>query len=248
MHFCIFAANKLCVKYVDMKMKNLVVAFCVVGFSATSVFGQIRADIGVKAGWNVSGLALNGSGATGGKLSGVSYNNRSGYHVGVYGSFRYKKLAVQPEIIYSRQGQNFTTQYFSNAKTDLKYINIPIIFKYYIAGGLNLQAGPQFGFLAGAKGDLIYVDNTGTLGQTYHNQDLKSYLKSSDLSIGFGAGLDIKKVSLTLRYNLGISDDNKYSGSNSTFPNGLQSSFSTAKTQNQVLQMSVSYRFYKLGK
>ncbi|MGC4023119.1 MAG: porin family protein [Cyclobacteriaceae bacterium] len=210
--------------------------------TSTMSFAQLRADFGMKAGWNVTGLELN----SGGKLVGLTYNNRSGYHIGGYASFRFKKFAVQPELIYSRQGQNFTTPNYSNLNSDLKYINIPVIIKYYLVGGLNLQVGPQFGFLASAKGDLMQVDNAGNISATTRGQDLKSYLKGTDLSIGIGAGIDIHRVNLTIRYNIGVSDINTHSGS--SYPNGVQPSFSTAKTQNQVVQFSVGYRFYKIGK
>jgi hypothetical protein len=62
--------------------------------------------------------------------------------------------------------------------------------KLYTIGGLNLQVGPQFGFLTSAeRGD----------------ESIK--LKKSDFSVGLGVGWDAPfGLSLDARYNLGISD------------------------------------------
>ncbi|MBS1682609.1 MAG: PorT family protein [Bacteroidetes bacterium] len=214
-------------------------------FSTTVMFAQLRADFGVKGGMNISGLAL----SSGGKLVGLTYNVRSGFHIGGYASIRIKKFAVQPELVYSAQGQNFTTPFYSNLNSKLNYLNVPIMLKYYLLKGLSLQAGPQFGLLLGAKGDLIQVNNGGNIGQTLMNQDLKPYLNDIDLSVGMGIGIDLPAgINLTMRYNLGITDNNKNSISNAVFPNGRQPSFSTAKTQNQVFQFSLGYRLHKIGK
>jgi len=53
------------------------------------------------------------------------------------------------------------------------------MLKYYPFGGVNLQVGPQLGFLMSAKGDLVQYFSSGSLGQAVLNQDLKSYLNST---------------------------------------------------------------------
>src|SRR5882724_3379283 len=121
-----------------MKLKGLIIAIGVAGFSTSITVAQIRMDFGAKVGFNVAGLALSSSG----KIGGLTYNNRTGYHIGGYASARLGKFAIQPEIIYSKQGQNFTiNNSYSNLNNQLNYINIPVMIKYYLVGGLNLQAG-----------------------------------------------------------------------------------------------------------
>lgn len=212
---------------------------CVLMFFLTKVSAQLKTEFGVKGGLNVNGLSLSSDG----KLSGAKYNNLTSFHGGAYALLRLSKLGIQPEIIFSRQGQNYTTPNYSNLRTDLNYINVPIMIKYYLVGGLNIQAGPQFGFLVSAKGDLVQVTPSGT-GQATLSQDLKSYMNSTDYSFAFGAGLDLPLgINIGIRYNLGLSNVNKYKGGSSTSP-----SFSIANTQNQVFQISLGYRFFKLGK
>jgi len=91
---------------------------------------------------------------------------------------------------------------------------------------LNLQAGPQFGFLTSATGP----DPTGVVSGSV---DIKSYLKSSDFSIALGAGFDIKKFVIDARYNLGISEVNDSAGSTAA--------------KNQVFQLSVGFKLFQFG-
>ncbi len=221
-----------------MKLKSaLIICIALIAFSQTSK-AQMKTEFGVKGGLNVSGLSLSSAQ----KLPGVKYNNLKGFHAGVYALVRVGKLGIQPEIIYSQQGQQYNAPTYSNLRTDLAYINIPVMIKYYLAGGLNIQAGPQMSILASAKGDLVTV-GYGGVGQPELGKDLKNYVNSTDYSFAFGAGLDLPKgISLGIRYNIGLSNINKYKGGDPS------PSFSGATTHNQVLQLSVGYRFLKLGK
>ncbi len=221
-------------------MRSLLIVGCALMLMPKMSSAQVKIELGVKGGLNISGLAL----SSGGKLVGAKYNNFTSFHGGAYGLFRLGKLAIQPEVVYSRQGQNYTTPNYSNLRTDLNYINVPVMIKYYPFGGVNLQVGPQLGFLMSAKGDLVQVFSSGSLGQAVFNQDLKNYLNSTDFSIAFGAGVDLPLgINISVRYNYGLSNINKFSGGSSDTP-----SFSVAKTQNQVIQISIGYRLRKIGK
>ncbi|HLZ16189.1 MAG TPA: porin family protein [Cyclobacteriaceae bacterium] len=207
---------------------------------ATGTFAQMKIEVGVKGGLSNYGLDLSGL-----KLAGVQFNNGSGYHVGAYSLFRVAKFAVQPEIIYSRQGQFFTTPYNTNLSTHVNYINIPVMLKYYVLGGLNLQVGPQFGLVASATGDLVDKSN---LRLTSSDQNLKDYLSTSDFSIAYGAALDLPfGANLTIRYVVGVTDINKYTNS-ANIPGTVTPSIGTSTSKNHVLQISVGYRLRKLGK
>jgi len=81
-----------------------------VAANAGNIFCPNKNGDRCECGLNVSGLALSSDG----KLVGARYNNLNGFHGGAYGLFRFKKFAIQPEIIYSRQGQVYTTPNYSN--------------------------------------------------------------------------------------------------------------------------------------
>lgn len=223
-------------------MRRLLVAVCVLCLLPKFSFAQLKIEIGGKAGMNLCGLGLSSDG----KLSGVNYNGRTSFHLGAYGLIRKGKLGVQPEIVYSQQGQTYNIPSYSGLRTDLSYINIPVVVKYYPLKNLSLQLGPQMGFLASAKGDLVQINSSpnGPSFQAILSRDLKSYLTSTDFSVVFGAGLDLPLgLNVTFRYNYGVSNVNKYAGGSSESP-----SFSVAKTQNQVIQFSVSKKLFKIGK
>ena len=201
---------------------------------------QVKIEVGLKGGLNHYGLNLSGL-----KLANVNFNNGTGYHIGAYSLIRIKKFALQPEIVYSRQGQYFNTPLNTNLDTHINYVNIPVILKYYLVGGLNFQLGPQFGFVASSSADL--VDKTNNLKLAATGQSLKDYINTTDFSMAYGIGLDLPfGASLTVRYNSGISDINKYT--NGSTPGPLTPSIGTSTSKNHVLQISVGYRLKKLGK
>ncbi len=198
-------------------------------------YGQLRLDLGVKGGLNFASISTSATATQ-------TYSNRTGYHFGAYALLKVAKFGIQPEIIFSRQGQNYSVPNASNLKSNFDYINIPIIIKLYLAAGLNLQAGPQFGFLSSASND-VYNSATGKIT----SQSLTNLVKSSDVSLAVGAGWDLPfGLNFTARYNIGLSDINKYSGG--TIPVGVTSSLGTQQAKNQVFQFSVGYRLFKFGK
>lgn len=209
---------------------------------------QIKFDFGLKGGINLASLDNVSSSLQ------TTYSNRTGYHYGIYAKIKFLKFAIQPEVIFSRQGQNFSVPNSSiqNLSSSFDYINIPVIIKFYVAGGLNLQAGPQFGFLSSAKGDLVNTVNGSipTNPTITKSSDLSAFVNSSDISLTLGAGWDLPfGLNFSARYNLGLSDINEKSGIalpavGSTFV----SSLGTNTAKNQVIQISVGYRLFKIGR
>src|SRR5580765_72046 len=100
-----------------MKLK-LLMAACGLMFFQMKVSAQLKTEFGLKGGLNVNGLSLSSDG----KLAGAKYNNLTSFHGGAYALLRLSKLGIQPEIIFSKQGQNYTTINYSNLRTDLNYI------------------------------------------------------------------------------------------------------------------------------
>jgi hypothetical protein len=218
-------------------MKKLLLLICGAFFSATMSFAQARIDIGIKGGLNFASLNTSTSIAQ-------DYSNRTGYHLGAYVMFKLTKIAIQPEIVFSKQGQTYSIPSLnvSNGTNNFDYINIPIMIKFYLIEGLNLQAGPQFGFLASSSGNVY-----NTLNGSYTSQSLNSFVKSSDVTLALGVGWDLPfGLNITGRYNLGLSDINKLTGSSA--PPNQVSSLGTSEAKNQVIQISAGFRLFKLGK
>ncbi len=186
-------------------MKKITIACLFLMMAAAGAFAQASVSLGLKGGLNFAKVDVSSVSA--------AYNSKTGYHIGAFANFKFTKLAIQPELIYSVQGADA-----SAGNLELGYFNIPILLKFYLIGGLNLQAGPQFGFLTSA-----------TAGGT----DIKSLMKGSDTSIALGAGFDISKFVIDARYNMGLSE--------------IQDAAGAAATKNQVFQLSVGFKLFQFG-
>lgn len=197
--------------------KSIIGCLVLVGvFFADTSFGQAQFAIGIKAGPNFANINTDAS-------LGQNYKNRTGFHGGAFALIKLTKLAIQPELIFSQQGSTVEfngTSYEQN----VDYMNIPVILKFYLVGGLNLQVGPQFGFVTKAEGE------NPLTGQI---DDIKDELKGSDLSAGLGLGFDAPfGLTLDARYNLGLSE---------------VSDDAARQIKNQVFQISVGFKLLKFG-
>lgn len=201
------------------KMLMLIIA-CVFSYSLANA--QVQFALGVKGGANFATLDANSS-------VGENYKNRTGYHGGAFALIKLTKIGIQPELLFSQQG---TTVKFNseNLKSNFTYLNVPIMFKLYTVAGINLQVGPQFGFLTTAESEYNPIENE------YQNMaDVKDAYKKSDLSAAMGIGWDLPfGLTIDARYNLGLSKINDGQNSN--------------ESKNQVFQVSLGYKLIKLGK
>ena len=216
-------------------MKRIALFISMFLLLTTFANAQFKLHVGLKGGLNFAGI-------DGHSKVTQDYGRRAGFHFGAFASLKIWKVAIQPEVVFSRQGQSFSYNTQQNYSTKLDYINVPIMIKVYLVGGFNLQAGPQFGFLVSAKGDVI--NSSGPAVST--NQDIKNFVNATDLSLGFGFGWDLPRgVNIGARYNLGLSDINKNTGQPTLTK---VTSMGNVEAGNQVLQISIGYRLLKIGK
>ena len=163
----------------------------ILSFLAVASFGIANAQdikFGVKAGANFANLT--GDADTDGITS---------FYVGGLADFAIsEKFHVQPELLYSMEG---------GEDAEISYLRIPIMAKYYLMEGLNLQAGPVVGFKVSADD---VVDELTT---------------STDFGLGLGAAYELASgLFFDTRYNIGlsnISDVDGFDVGTSTFQIGL---------------------------
>lgn len=173
-------------------MKKLFVVVIAL-FMGTTVFSQ-SLDLGIKLGANFANIS---------DVSNMS--SKTGFQGGAFAALKFQKVAVQADVLYSQQGAKFKF-----GKFDLDYVNVPIVVKYYLVQGLNVQVGPQFGFLVNddvAEGETKDMDISGVAGLGY------------DLPFG---------IRVDARYNFGLTDVSKVAGAegkNSVFSIALGYSF-----------------------
>ncbi len=201
-----------------MKRLLVLIVFGIVGFTYQS-HAQAGFRLGVKGGLNFANVDRD-----------ISTDSRTGFHAGAFATIKLSKLAIQPELIYSAQGADLDFGGgFGELESRFNYLNIPILLKLYLLAGLNLQLGPQFGFLL--SGDQEFVDEFGEI----IDGDASDFINGSDVSLGIGAGWDLPfGLTVDARYNLGLSDVNDVSGGD--------------EVRNQVFQVSLGYRLITLGK
>jgi len=183
---------------------------------------------GIKAGLNLADWGMDAE----------NTNVRPGLNVGLLAEIKLtENFAIQPEVVYSQQGTELEVKYWTGnivgaketytSKTD--YINIPIAAKYYIFEGLNIQAGPQIGFLVSAKEKAEY---SGFEGRPNEEIDAKDAYKKVDFSILGGIGYDLPLgIFVQARYTYGLTNIND------------DRETSDVELSNNVISFSLGYKF-----
>ena len=188
-----------------MKKIILIASFVVIA-TITNAQHHFHMNPGVKAGLNLATLSGGGSQ--------VDYSMRASLHAGVFLHMHFAKhWAIQPELMYSGQGTNYTILE-ENIHLNLSYLNFPVQLQYMFGNGLRVQSGPQAGLLLSAKAK---SDGNST--------DVKEGFNTLDFSWAFGASYVHRSgFGVDVRYNLGInniSDDDAESIRNSVVEAGL---------------------------
>ena len=185
------------------------------------VFGIINAQksqFGIKGGLNIS----NQTNIV--ETLGAPQKSSSiiGFNIGGFVEIKISdKFSVQPELLYSTQGGKLNSEVFLRTnpeepgelfdvefKSSLSYVNIPVMFKYYVVKKLSLELGPQLGILVGSKiKQTLTSQNTG---QTSSNDDSGDFYNSIDYGMNIGTAYAISKnISAEIRYSIGLSNISK---------------------------------------
>ena len=160
---------------------------------------------------------------------GLALGNFSGDYVKPLGSNDDPKMRVG--FIDGVEGEYYINDWFSAAlgvnyaqqgwKVDgntlkLDYLNVPLVADFYVARGLALKTGVQFGFLMNAKAD---------------EGDIKNSCEKFNFSIPVGISYEISNFVLDIRYNIALTKVNKYDGGHNE------------KNRSDLVQFTVGYKF-----
>lgn len=195
--------------------QNRLVTLCavlfVLIFSSTS-YGQF--SVGFKAGYNLSNMP----GLTN-QDNVKDVKSLSGYHAGLYGQFKVSIIAIQLDAVYSTQGAIVTDVNNAETKFENNYLNLPVVAKVNL-GPIFVLGGLQYGILTSSKINGV-KDEDGL------------FFKKSDLAIPLGLGINVKKVTVEGRYNIGVSNINNLAVNDDD------------NQTNAVFQLSAGLRFGK---
>jgi len=194
-----------------------VVAALIMLVASIASNAQQQSAFGIKGGLNLTNLKVSDPDA--------SYDSRTGFHAGIFVREKFSKVAIQPEVMISTMSTNVSSTALGDFQDKFTYLTIPFMVKFYLVDGLNIHAGPQFGFLL--DGDRTY---SGPFGDG--SEDIKDHYENIDVSISLGGGWDFPfGMNVDVRYNIGVKDINEAS--------------SGEEAKSRVFQVSVGWNFLK---
>ncbi len=238
-----------------MNTRKLLSLVAILGI-ATVMYSQGDVKFGAKAGLNVATFS-------GTFVSGTEITPKLGIHAGAFAVIPVgkSKFSFVPELLLSQQGIKQELNQTSldgsivvaeKQTQDLKltYLNVPLMFRYYVIKQLGIEIGPQFGYAIGSNSKITYTNSADpsqnqnisikgfddgffvSNGVTYRYTNT---MKRFDAGVNFGATFDItKKLCVQARYNLGLTevDSRPDSATGRKFNN-----------KNSVFQASLAYTF-----
>lgn len=175
-------------------MKKIVLFSLFICFSAVA-FGQILPSFqfGVKGGANLSKLSSHST---------FSSDNSAGYYAGVWARIGAAGIHFQPELYLSGKNTTMTSNEAGSVgqenKVKFTSLDVPLLIgtKIGAAGiGLRLNTGPVISFI---------LDDKQSLGDAAGSV-FKGNFKNQAVAWQFGAGVDLGKLGVDLRYEAGIS-------------------------------------------
>lgn len=192
--------------------KIVVIAFVL--FIGINAQAQVRVSPGLRGGLNLS------------TLTNIDDNNsKTDFYVGGLIDIRFNKFfSLQPEITYSRQGDEgreyFNDGSYRNINYELNYITLGAVAKFnFNGGGFHLLAGPSL--------DLKVGDN-------YINSNPEDF----DLAIVGGIGYTLPNgLTFEARIKQGLVDIYGYDYYNN------DGYYTNDAILNQVFQIGISYKF-----
>ena len=205
-------------------MKKLILGIALFG-GLSAANAQI--DLGVKGGLNFSTLSGDSK-----KLYDDQTKFRTDFYVGGYANYKVTdQFSFQPELLYSKQGAGIKTHNGSDNKIVTHNINIPLMGRYEIMEGLNVEFGPQLGFLVSAKAK-------SEEGKTDTKVKVTDNFKTFDFGLNFGAGYKVTdELEINARFTKGLSNINN------VFPAGMNDNY---KITNTYFSVGVAYKLAEM--
>jgi hypothetical protein len=207
-------------------MKKFILALILFSIAVSgTTFAQLHLKVGPKVGYNASQLHTN--------LDSVTSQFKSGFQFGLFVRIG-KKVYLQPELYYTTEGgiiksndQTGSTSY--NQNIQLGSLNIPVLvgISFINSDLLNVRilAGPMASFVVNKK------ITSSSVYQPITTADIKT----ANWYIQAGAGIDIWRFTLDVRYQLGLNkiiSDVNYNNQTISF-----------NTSNNVWVVSLGFKF-----
>ena len=132
----------------------------------------------------------------------VNHGMQLNYQAGLVMEYKFSPtFAIAPEAVFAAQGGKYKLAEIGSTDIDYtfttNYINVPVMFKFYVDPAFSIDLGPQAGFNVYSKqkvGDLKPVD-------------IKDATKSVDFGVGLGGTYNLTdKAFVQARYTMGLTN------------------------------------------
>ena len=178
-----------------MKNNVFLLGLLAITFGISEVSAQAWSDrfqIGARGGVNFSTVAGDDF---------DSPDGRTSFYAGLLAEAPLSdRVSLQPEVFYSGQGFDINEDPDGpDAEFQVDYIQVPVLLKLYLIDGLNIHAGPQFGFKINEEVDFDPADDGGDFDTDSIN----------DFDMQLAAGAEYKfgeSFFLQARYTYGFSE------------------------------------------
>ncbi|MEQ1676794.1 MAG: porin family protein [Chitinophagaceae bacterium] len=173
-------------------MKNLLLILQFAGFTFCTVPVHSQLVAGFKGGINYAGFSNHDGGK---RLSG---------HTGIFIHSRFNtKWHIQPELLYSAEGQRYTVteiageiEQETERTVAVNVASVPVMFQYFVTPAFSVEAGPQLSFIISA-----------TDKGTNEKLNVKRSLANTQFGLNAGMGLMVsKRAGFYVRYCFGLTD------------------------------------------
>lgn len=161
-----------------------------------------------------------------------------------------KHFAIQPEVVYSREGGYYHVlmdhsggaerrDLDSKVNFRINYLNVPVMFKYYASQRFSIDLGPQIGFRINS----VIKEKTRQYQLKPVNTKSDITTQAINLSLALGVSYRISKsVDTHARFNLGLTEvfKGQIPDGSSNFQGFLASN---KKVTANTIQMGFGFRF-----
>jgi hypothetical protein len=171
-------------------MKKLILTLTIITAAFTFTSAQVLPSfqLGIKGGVNLS--KLNYSGST------FNSSNRAGYLGGLWARVGALGFNFQPELYLTAKNVEISDN-GTSVKAKFTSLDVPLLFGGKVGAfgfGGRFYTGPLVSFA---------INKDNSLGNAFGNATSFNY-KDQNFAWVFGAGVDIKNISIDLRYEAGL--------------------------------------------
>jgi hypothetical protein len=192
-------------------MKNLFLALTFGALAATAATAQV----GIKAGANISTMAEEGQGIT---QDDVQNHAVTGAVVGLTFNMNIADIiSIQPELLFSQSGGSNTYNLLGTVTKNqykINYLELPVLAKVKFGNsnnqgiGVHIAAGPWIGYALSGNYNSKTTFNENVISEVDRNYTFDDQDNTQRLNYGLigAAGISFGHLTIDARYNYGLNN------------------------------------------